>query len=115
MRWPIALLTMPLALAAAAELEQPQPPPAYLPLRFNEDYSYLRDPTLRTDPFDAVKCLQLRAGDPAWFLSLGGEARERTEVISRPDFGFSGRRDSYLLQRLTLQADLHLGERVRIF
>jgi hypothetical protein len=61
MRWPIALLTMPLALATAAELEQPQPPPAYLPLRFNEDYSYLHDPTLRTDPFDAVKYLQLRA------------------------------------------------------
>ncbi|MEA3211453.1 MAG: hypothetical protein QOE70_4510 [Chthoniobacter sp.] len=115
MRWPAALLTMPLALATAAELEQPQSPPAYLPLRFNEDYSYLRDPTLRTDPFDAVKYLQLRAGDPTWFLSLGGEVRERTEVISRPDFGFSGRHNSYLLQRLTLEADLHLGERVRIF
>ena len=115
MRWPAALLTIPLALATAAELEQPQPPPAYLPLRFNEDYSYLRDPTLRTDPFDAVKYLQLCADDPTWFLSLGGEVRERTEVKSRPDFGFSGRHDSYLLQRLTLEADVHLGERVRIF
>jgi hypothetical protein len=47
MRWPTALLTIPLALAMATEPEKPQPPPAYLPLRFNEDYSYLRVPSTR--------------------------------------------------------------------
>lgn len=99
----------------AADSETPKPPPAYLPLRFNEDYSYLADASRHSDPFDALKYLRLRAVDPSWYLSIGGELRERVELTSNPDFGLSGRRDGYLLQRLTLQADLHLGERVRIF
>src|SRR6266550_9641801 len=31
------------------------PPPPYTLVRWNEDYSYLRDPAKRTDFFDAVK------------------------------------------------------------
>src|SRR4051812_26890787 len=107
MRRIAALLGLPIALASAANDEQPKPPPAYLPLRFNEDYSYLRDPALRTDPFDAVKYLRLSAIDPTWYLSLGGEVRERTEVVSNPDLGLSSLHDAYLLQRLSLHADLH--------
>jgi hypothetical protein len=115
MRGLLLLLLTPLACGLGAEPELPQPPPAYSPLRFNEDYSYLRDPSRRTDPFDALKYLQLRADDATWFVSLGGEVRERVEVISHPDFGFGGGHDAYLLQRLALHADLHLGERVRVF
>jgi hypothetical protein len=115
MRWLTALFFLPAAFAAAAEVELPAPPPAYAALRFNEDYSYLSDPARRTDPFDALKYLQLRADDPSWYLSVGGELRERVEVISRPDFGFGGSHDGYLLQRIALHTDFHLGERVRVF
>ncbi|MEI9892565.1 MAG: alginate export family protein [Chthoniobacter sp.] len=62
-----------------------------------------------------MKYLRLRADDPSWYLSLGGELRERVELTSNPDFGLGGRRDGYLLQRITLEADLHLGQRVRIY
>ncbi len=115
MRCLAAILLLSTASGWADESEIPKPAPAYLPLRFNEDYSYLADPARRTDPFDTVKYLPLRADAPSWYLSLGGEIRERLELTSNPNFGLGGRRDGYLLQRLTLEADLHLGERVRIY
>ena len=40
-------------------------PPAFRPLRFQEDYSYLADPAKRVDPFDAVKYLPLGFGGPS--------------------------------------------------
>jgi hypothetical protein len=118
MRRLATLLLTTVALASGVEPEQPEQPeakPIYKPLRFNEDYSYLSDPSRRTDPFEVLKYLRLRTDDPAWYLSFGGEVRERVEITSNPDFGFGGVRDGYLLQRLAFHADLHLGKRVRIF
>jgi hypothetical protein len=48
-------------------------------------------------------------------LTFGGEVRERFEGVYDPNFGIGSGPDAYLLQRLTLLSDLHLGERVRIF
>jgi hypothetical protein len=96
--------------------ETPMPPPAYKPLRFDEDYSSLSNATNRTDWFDPVKYIPLRTGDPAWYLTVGGELRERFEGNYDPNFGIGGLGpDSYLLQRVTLLTDVHLGERVRFF
>ncbi len=95
--------------------ETPTPPPAYNVLRFDENYSCLTNPANRTDWFDPVKYIPLRTNDPFWYLTLGGELRERFEGNYDPNFGIGGAgADSYLLQRITLLADLHLGERVRI-
>ena len=96
--------------------ETPMPPPAYKPLRFDEDFSRLSTAANRTDWFDPVKFIPLRAGDPAWYLSVGGELREIFEGNYDPSFGIGGLgSDSYLLQRVTLLTDVHLGERVRFF
>ncbi len=96
--------------------EIPSPPPAYQMLRFDEDYSGLANPASRTDPLDPIKYLPLRADNPSWYLTFGGELRERFEGNYDPNFGNGGRSsDSYLLQRMTLLADVHLGERVRFF
>src|SRR6185369_17396223 len=96
--------------------EIPIQPPAYKMLRFDEDYSCLTNPASRTDWFDPVKYLPLRADGPLWYLSFGGELRERFEGIYDPNFGMRGLgSDSYLLQRVTLLTDVHLGERVRFF
>ncbi|HEV8293341.1 MAG TPA: alginate export family protein [Tepidisphaeraceae bacterium] len=94
----------------------PKPPP-YTLLRFNEDYRYLANPANRTDPFDRLKYIPLDPHNTAAYLSLGGEIRERFESFSNPDFGVGGgaQHDDYLLQRITLHADLHLNERVRFF
>jgi hypothetical protein len=115
MRWATAILGITIAAASAEETETPKPPPAFLPLRFNEDYSRLADPTVHIDAFDPLKYLRLRADDPTWYLSFGGELRERVELVSNPDFGLGVRRDGYLLQRITLEADLHLSNRLRFY
>jgi hypothetical protein len=96
--------------------ETPSPPPAYNMLRFDENYSCLANPANRTDWFDPVKYIPLRTNDPSWYLTFGGELRERFEGNYDPNFGIHSKEaDSYLLQRITLLADLHLGERVRVY
>src|SRR5216684_6438957 len=96
--------------------EIPLTPPGYKMLRFDEDHSYLADQSSRTDWFDPLKYIPLRKDDPLWYLSFGGELRERFEGNYDPNFGI-GRvgADSYLLQRMTLSADVHFGKRVRFF
>jgi hypothetical protein len=96
--------------------ESSSPPPSYKMLRFEEDFSSLSNAANRTDWFDPVKYIPLRTNDASWYLTLGGEVRERFEGNFNPNFGIGGvGADSYLLQRITLLADLHLGERLRFF
>jgi hypothetical protein len=112
------LLLQSLALGAeevAITGETPPAPPAYKILRFTEDYSWLRDASKRGDWFDPIKYIPLRPGEPSWYLTLGGEVRERFEGVHDPNFGIGSRDNSYWLQRLTLLGDLHLGPCVRIF
>src|SRR6267154_6393223 len=116
-------ISLPVVLPAIATAQQmipgaeiPLTPPAYKMLRFDEDYSYLTNQANRTDLCDPVKYIALRQNDPRWYLSFGGELRERVEGNYDPNFGIGGvGSDSYLLQRITLSADVHLGERVRFF
>ena len=99
----------------SAEAQQSPSPPPYQQLRYEEDYSYLRDPTRRTDLWDTVKYIPINEkGD--WYLSTGGEVRERYEYFHNSLWG-QGPQDSdgYLLQRYMLHADLHLGTHVRLF
>jgi hypothetical protein len=53
--------------------------------RYNEDWSFLRDKTERTEFFDPAKYVPL---DPNghWYLSFGAEARLKYEVYSEPVF-----------------------------
>ncbi|HKA53645.1 MAG TPA: alginate export family protein [Candidatus Binatia bacterium] len=94
----------------------PKPPP-YTLLRFNEDYRYLVDPRTRTDFLDPLKYIPLNASDPASYLTLGGEIRERYEHYTNPSFGVPGQphTDDYLLQRIALYADLHVNDHLRFF
>ena len=91
-------------------------PPPYKVLRFDEDYSRVNHPTNHTDAFDPIKYVPLRTNDPAWYLTLGGELRERFEGNYNPNFGIGGQKpDSYWLQRVTLLSDVHLGDRFRFY
>lgn len=89
-------------------------PQKYKNLRYDEDYSYLKDPALRTDFWDPLKYVPLFGRDD-WYLSLGGETRQRFEYVRNDDLGGLDYGDGYHLQRYLLHADLHLGERVRLF
>jgi len=98
-----------------AQTLAPPGPPSYQMLRFEEDYSYLRDPDLRGDLWDPLKFVALN--DVAtWYLSLGGEARERYEYFHNANWGGEPQDgNGYVLQRFMVHADLHLGEQVRFF
>jgi hypothetical protein len=89
--------------------------PKYSNVRYDDDFSYLHDPACRKDFWDPLKYIPLNArGD--WYLSLGGEIRERYERFNNPLWGQQPQsRGGYLLQRYFLIGDLHLGENVRIF
>lgn len=78
--------------------------------RWQEDWSALADPALRTEPLDGLKYVALSSTDPQAYLSLGANLRERFETNDAPSFGAGGAQgDSWLSQRLQVHADLHLG------
>ncbi len=88
-------------------------PPPYKLLRYDEDYTFLRDPTQRRDALDSVKFIPLDKSQDQ-YLTLGGEAREKLDdyrqypLIMPPTH-------AYYLQRYMLHADLHLGKSLRFF
>lgn len=93
--------------------QEPHAPPAYTQVRWDEDYSYLKDANNRSDPLDAIKYIPL--GDNS-YLSLGGQVRYRYELFNNTNFG-SGFEDNngYSLIRMLAHADLHLGDNFRFF
>ncbi|MBW8724325.1 MAG: alginate export family protein [Inquilinus limosus] len=101
--------------AAAQEATAPARPKIQMN-RWQEDWSVLADPALRTWPFDALKYIPLWAGNPQTYLSFGATLRERFEINDAPGFGTGGSKgDGYLLQRLQIHADLHFNENWRFF
>ena len=84
-------------------------PPAYRPLRQDENWHALAG-TSRTG-IDTVKYMPLREDEAIW-LSLGGEARLRGELWDGFRFGnppTAAADDTFLLSRLRLHGDLHVG------
>ena len=99
------------SLPTLAQAQTSTPPP-YRTVRHDEDYSYLADPVRRTDWLDPIKHMSL--GRPGWYLSLGGELRERFELFKNTDWK-PAPADGFLLQKYMLHAELHLGPRLRAF
>ena len=88
--------------------------PAYQSFRYDEDWSPLSDASRRKDRLDSLKYISLRQS--GWYITLGGEIRERYELLDQPGFG-TGPADSrgYLLQRYLFSSDFHFGPRLRFF
>jgi hypothetical protein len=112
----MATSVLPVVASAQEPPAAPAPSrPAYQPYRYDEDWSPLIDPRLRTDPVDRVKYIPL-GSEPGWYVSAGGETRWRYEQVAHPAFGAQTTdRSGYLLQRHLLHADWHLGAHVRVF
>ncbi|MDB5339774.1 MAG: hypothetical protein JWN70_5393 [Planctomycetaceae bacterium] len=92
--------------------------PGYKLLRFDEDYSYLRELDSVTEPLDHLKYIPFGAQD-GYFLTLGGDVREWFESYHNDSFGAGPGNaegyNTYFLQRYMLHADIHLGSDWRIF
>src|SRR6266566_3807540 len=84
-------------------------------MTYDEDNRFLANPALRTEPLDVLKYIPLSATDTNSYLSFGAFIRERVEYFSNPDWGSGPPGSAYLMQRYLIHADLHLGERVRVF
>jgi len=59
--------------------------PAYSLLRENEDWSFLKDTSLRQDIWDPLKYVRLGPDD--WYLTMGGEVREVFEQVGNDNWG----------------------------
>ena len=88
--------------------------PVYKQLRYDEDWSFLKDKTNRADYLDRLKYIPL--GRENWYVTLGGEARPFYEYFKNENFGSAANdKNGWILQRYMLHADFHAGEKVRIF
>src|SRR5579863_3707940 len=112
-----------LALAAAAvtvlhaQTDQPAsaaaPVRTYSLLRENEDWSFLKDPSLRQDIWDPLKYIPL--GRDGWYLTIGGEAREVIERVADDNWGRQAYTNTFFLQRYMLHTDWRFGKHFRAF
>jgi len=112
----VVSLAVPVARAQVVdEVPSAAEPPAYRKLRYDEDYSYLFDPSRRIDAFDGLKYVPLGGGADT-YLSLGGEVRWRYEQFEKERWNPQNvDHDGSLLQRYLLHGDLHVGDGFRAF
>lgn len=104
-----------LALQVSAQVQDKSPAPVrtYNLLRENDDWSFLSDPSLRSDFWDSIKHIPL--GSDVRYVSIGGEIREAFEQVGNDNWGKQRYTNAFLLQRYMLYSDWHLGEDIRVF
>jgi hypothetical protein len=84
--------------------------------RWQEDWSVLADPALRTEPLDDLKYIPLSSADPNSYASLGLNLRERVESTQLAPFGIGNpHTDTYGIQRLEVHADIRPNAHWQIF
>ena len=110
-----ALIGEAAAFAQAENATSTGPDRGYELLREDEDWSFLRDPNLRSDFWDLVKYVPLGHSGEGWYLSMGGEAREVWEQMGNDNWGQFPYMNGYLNERYMLYFDVHYGTHVRTF
>jgi alginate export protein len=99
-----------LALPLCAQIQASR---TYNLLRENDDWSFLADPSLRSDLWDPIKYIPLAC--EACYVSFGGEIRETFEQVGNDNWGKQRYTNAFLLQRYMLHSDWHLGKTLRVF
>jgi hypothetical protein len=112
-----AMHAPPIPMMFPVALDRPLQPgrPFIGLLRHDEDWSFLKDPTNRTEFWDPLKYIYLGKAD--WYLSLGGETRQRYEIYNNFPFSRLAPSDEggYYMMRYMPHGDLHMGQTVRMF
>jgi Alginate export len=108
----IALVWLAVWFAVASSAHT-QSVPTYSLLRENEDWSVLRDKSLRHDIWDPLKYIRLGSDD--WYLTIGGEVREVFEQVGNDNWGKQRYTNTFVLERYMLHSDWHLGPHFRAF
>jgi len=98
-------------------LDAPQPGvrPPLSPFPRFEDWSFLRDPSLRVDPYDRLKFIPLNDSGTN-YLTFGLENRTEFQYLSNNDWGAGPQNlTGDVLERLMPDIDLRLGDHARVF
>ena len=113
--WVIALAGAVTSLRA--QTDQPassaEPVRTYTLLGEDEDWSFLKDPSLRQDFWDPLKYIPL--GRNGWYLSIGGGTRQALEQVGNDNWGKQPYTNTFFLQRYVLHTDWHFGKHVRAY
>jgi hypothetical protein len=109
------LLNLAMGFPAYGESGAEPAPAAFKALRYEESYQTLKDPKRRHGWGDDIKYIELPFLQDS-YLSLGGEWRERYQNLHDYEFGLAEfKNDDFLLHRVLLHGDLHLGKHFRTF
>jgi len=103
--------------AAQAQADLPsssvEPVRTYTLLGEDEDWSFLKDPSLRQDFWDPLKYIPL--GPDGWYLSIGGGARQALEQVGNDNWGKQNYTNTFYLERYVLHTDWHFGKHFRTY
>lgn len=97
-------------------LHVPQPGvrPPLSPFPRYEDWSFLRDPSLRVDPYDKLKFIPLNNSGTN-YLTFSFENRTEFQYLGNNNWGAGPQNPAVVLVRLMPDIDLRLGNHARIF
>lgn len=88
--------------------------PVFKPLRFNEDYSFLKHDSSKSW-YCKTKYSPI-SGKGSSYLSLGGELRYQYFYLNNANWGDAPKdKDGFVLSRYLFHADIHLGKSFRSF
>jgi len=88
--------------------------PAFKLLRYDEDYSVLKDDSIK-NYYTQAKYVPLNKNGNT-FLSIGGDVRQQYFYIKNEDWGAAPKdKDGYIFSRLLTHADLHAGKYFRTY
>jgi hypothetical protein len=113
MRIVSACMLMLAAVTGVRAQADVEPVRTYSLLREDENWSFLKDVSLRQDLWDPLKYIPL--GREGWFLTIGGEAREVLERVGNDNWGKQPYSNAFFLERYMLHTDWHFGKHVRAF
>jgi len=106
--------TVPARVGPGSEAVTGSGVPTYKLLRYDEDYSYLKDPDRRTDFWDPIKYIPIGDWDD-WYVSFGAQLRPWFQFYDNFDFGTTPGPNAFLTQRYLFHGDFHFGPNVRFF
>ena len=116
-----ALMCLGAARITAAQAPEsptttPGPRPEIKLLRYEEDWSLLRDARLRSDWLDPIKYIPLHSSGKTDYISIGGEFRGVYERIQNDNWTSVPFATNYFgLERYQLHADIHANPHIRFF
>src|SRR2546422_11779673 len=90
----------------------PTPVRTYSLLRENEDWSFLKDVTLRGDIWDPVKFIPLRAGGKS-YLTIGGEIREAFEHVGNDNWGTQAYMNAFVVDGYMFHTAWNVADHIR--